>query len=124
MQLSMVTFSVARATLSAYELFSTMASSLGELTVVLEIRTFLQQSTLMPSRLVSITRPSIRKLSTPVGRMPKWPPLRIVMPWMYTLLHSFRELALLPLSGADSAAPLATTPLPLMLTGPYVLALG
>src|SRR6266545_2941555 len=39
MQLSMVTFSVARATLNAYELFSTIASSPGELTVVLEIST-------------------------------------------------------------------------------------
>jgi hypothetical protein len=123
MQLSMVTFSVARTSLSAYELFSTIASSLGELTVVLEIRTFLQQSTLIPSRLVSITRPSMRKLSTPVGRMQKWPPLSIVMSRMATLRHCFRAIALLPCNGADSSLPPRTSPRPSMVPGPEMVML-
>ena len=86
--------------------------------MVLEIRTFLQQSTLIPSRFVSITRLSIRKLSTPVGRMPKWPPLTIVMSWMRTLRHSFSAMALLPCNGPDSWLPPRTRPVQSILPGP------
>ena len=51
-----------------------MPSSLGELTVQFDTRTFWQQSKSMPSRFVSILRLSSVQLSTPVARMPKWPP--------------------------------------------------
>jgi hypothetical protein len=51
-----------------------MPSSFGELTVQLATRTFWQQSKSMPSRFVSIFRPSHVQLSTPVARIPKWPP--------------------------------------------------
>ena len=54
-----------------------MPSSQGELTLQLETRTLRQQSMSMPSRLVSIFRLSMVRLSTPVARMPKWPPCRI-----------------------------------------------
>src|SRR5436305_4447463 len=100
-----------------------MPSSFGELIVEFEIRTFLQQSTLMPSRLVSITTLSMRKLSTPVGRMPKCPPLRIVMSLISTLRHSFNEIALLPFNGADSALPPLTSPLPSITPGPAIVML-
>ena len=63
----------------------------------------------------------MRKLSTPVGRMPKWPPLTIVMSRMATLRHSLSAIALFPLSGADSALPPATRPLPSILPGPSMV---
>jgi hypothetical protein len=117
----MVTFSVTLASPSAYELLSTIASSLGELTVVLEMRTFLQQSMSIPSRLVSMTRPSIRKLSTAVGRMQKWPPLTMVTSRMATLRHRLSAIALLPCSAADSLLPPETRPLPSIVPGPWMV---
>jgi hypothetical protein len=71
-----------------------MASSLGELTLVLEMRTLRQESISMPSRLVSIFRLSMVRLSTPVARMPKWPPLRMEKSRSVTLRQSFSAMAL------------------------------
>ena len=70
-QFVIVTRSVARAKPSPYELFRQIASSQGELILQLETWTFRQQSMSIPSRLVSIFRLSIVKLSTPVARMAK-----------------------------------------------------
>src|ERR1700722_3444367 len=70
-QLVIGTFSVGLNIPSAKQLFRQMPSSYGELTVQLEIRTFLQQSMSIPSRLVSSLRLSSVKLSTPVARMAK-----------------------------------------------------
>ena len=78
-----------------------MPSSLGELTVQLETRTFLQQSMSMPSRLVSIFRLSIVKLSTPVARMPKWPPWKIVKSRRMTLRQFLSAIDLLPMPAAS-----------------------
>src|ERR1019366_3879282 len=72
-----------------------MPSSQGEFTVQLETRTFLQPSMSMPSRLVSIFRLSIVKLSTPVARMAKWPPAKIVKSRITTFRQSLSAMALL-----------------------------
>ena len=95
-QLEMVTFSVARASPSAYELLGTMPSSQGEFTVQLETRTLRQQSMSMPSRLVSIFRLSMVRLSTPVARMPNHPPCRMEKSLRSTLRQFLSAMALLP----------------------------
>ena len=53
----------------------------------------------MPSRLVSILRLSMVRLSTPVARMANHPPCRMEMSLMVTLRQSLRLMALLPRSG-------------------------
>ena len=73
-----------------------MPSSHGELIVQLLMRTLRQQSMSMPSRSVSIFTLSIVRLSTPVARIAKCPPLRIVTSRMITLRQSFSAIALLP----------------------------
>src|SRR2546423_1803730 len=73
-QFVMVMFSHGRGSPSAYVLLGQIPSSLGELTVQLDMRTLRQQSMSTPSRLVSIFNPSSVQLSTPVARMPKCPP--------------------------------------------------
>ena len=77
-----------------------MPSSHGELTVQLETRTLRQQSMSMPSRLVSILRLSMVKLSTPVARMPNRPPWRMEKSLRMTLRQFLRAMALLPTPGA------------------------
>src|SRR5436190_23245001 len=99
----MVTFSVARAYPSANELLGQMPSSNGELTVQFEMRTFLHASTSMPSRLVSILRLSIVRLSTPVARIAKCPPCRIVISRRFTLRQFFSAIALLPQPGSTAS---------------------
>ncbi len=71
----------------------------GEFTLQLETRTFRQQSMSMPSRLVSIFRLSIVRLSTPVARMPKCPPWRMEKSRRMTLRQFFRAMDLLPVPG-------------------------
>jgi hypothetical protein len=61
-------FSVARANPSACVPFKTMASSLGALTLLPEIRTLRHESRSMPSRLVSMVRLSIPSLRAPAMR--------------------------------------------------------
>ena len=79
-----------------------MASSQGELTLVFETCTLRQQSMSMPSRLVSIFRLSMVKLSTPVARMPKCPPCRIEKSRSVTLRQFFRLMDLLPTPGSSA----------------------
>ena len=79
-----------------------MASSHGELTVQFETRTFLQQSMSMPSRSVSIFRLSMVRLSTPVNRSPKWPPLSSEKSRRMTLRQFFNPMALLPTPGCSA----------------------
>ena len=55
------------------------------LTLEFEMRTLRQESTSIPSRLVSIMMLSIVKLSTPVARIPKWPPVAIEISRSVTL---------------------------------------
>src|ERR1039457_6153269 len=86
----MVTFSVGRANPRPWLAFRTMASSLGELTLVLEILTLRQESISIPSRLVSILRLSMVRLSTPVTRIPKCPAVKTEKSRRVTLWHSFR----------------------------------
>ena len=90
----MVTFSVGRGAPSAKVPLKTMASSLGELTLVFEMRTLRQLSMSMPSRLVSILMLSMVRLSTPVTRMPKWPPFEIETSRMVTLWQSLKATVL------------------------------
>ena len=78
-----------------------MPSSHGELTVQLETRTLRQQSMSMPSRLVSILRLSIVRLSTPVARTPNQPPWRMEKSLRITLRQFFSAIALLPTPGAE-----------------------
>src|SRR5262245_65425757 len=73
----MVTFSVDCAKPSPYELFKQIPSSHGELILQFETRTLRQQSMFIPSRLVSIFKLSMVRLSTPVARIPKCPACRI-----------------------------------------------
>ena len=89
-----VTFSVARAWLSPNELLRQMPSSPGELTLQLEMRTLRQASMSMPSRLVSIFKLSMVRLSTPVARIANQPPCRMVRSLMLTLRHHFSEIDL------------------------------
>ena len=77
-----------------------MPSSQGELTVQLETRTLRQQSMSMPSRLVSILRLSMVRLSTPVARMPNHPPCRMEKSLRMTLRQFLSAMALLPTPGA------------------------
>ena len=79
-----------------------MPSSQGEFTLQLETRTLRQQSMSMPSRLVSIFRLSMVRLSTPVARMPKWPPCRIEKSRRRTLWQFFSAMALLPTPGSSA----------------------
>ena len=106
----MVTFSVARAYPSANELFGQIPSSHGEFTVQFDTRTLRQQSMSMPSRLVSIFRLSIVKLSTPVARMPKWPPCRMEKSRRITLWQFFSAIALLPTPGCFGDEVLVAVP--------------
>ena len=73
-----------------------MPSSHGELTEQFETRTLWQQSMSIPSRLVSIFRPSIVRLSTPVARIPNQPPCWIVKSRRITLRQFLSAIALLP----------------------------
>ena len=50
----------------------------------------------MPSRLVSMVRLSIVRLSTPVARIPKCPPFRIEKSRSVTFRQSLRAIALSP----------------------------
>src|SRR5690349_24361960 len=79
-----------------------MPSSQGEFTVRFETRTLWQQSKSTPSRSVSITTLSTVKLSTPVARTQKCPPLRKETSRMVTLWQFFRLTALSPTPGLDS----------------------
>ena len=101
-QLVMVTISVGRAKPRPNELFRQMASSQGELTLVFETRTLRQQSMSIPSRLVSIFRLSMVKLSTPVARMAKCPPCRIEKSRSVTLRQFFKLMALLATPGCSA----------------------
>src|ERR1041385_8249901 len=91
-QFVIVTFSVARANPSAYELFKTIASSFGELTLQFETRTLRHESRSKPSRFVSTLTLSIVRLSTPVASRAKCPPLRIEKSRSKTLRQSFNEI--------------------------------
>ena len=84
-----------------------MPSSHGEFTLQFEMRTLRQQSTSMPSRLVSIFRLSMVRLSTPVARMPKWPPCKIEMSRRVTLRQFFRLIDLLPTPAASTRSPIS-----------------
>src|SRR5216684_2115820 len=77
-----------------------MPSSQGEFTLQFEMRTLRQQSTSIASRLVSIFRLSMVRLSTPVARMAKCPPCRIEMSRRVTLRQFFRLMDLLPTPAA------------------------
>src|ERR1700758_1727323 len=101
----MVTISVARAYPSANELFRQMPSSHGEFTEQFDTRTFRQQSISIPSRLVSIFRLSIVKLSTPVARIPKWPPCRMEKSRNNTSRQFFKEMDLFPTPGTSATGP-------------------
>src|SRR5438477_1564035 len=67
-----------------------MPSSHGELTLQFEMRTLRQQSTSIASRLVSIFRLSMVRLSTPVARMAKCPPCKMDISRRVTLRQFFR----------------------------------
>src|SRR3984957_5123969 len=101
----MVTFSVARAYPSAKELLGQIASSQGEFTEQLETLTLRQQSMSMPSRLVSIFRLSIVKLSTPVASTPKCPPFRIEKSRSVTLRQFFSAIDLLATPACSAIGP-------------------
>ena len=76
-----------------------MASSQGEFTVQFETRTLRQQSMSMPSRLVSIFKLSMVRLSTPVARMANHPAASMEKSRRITLRQFFRAIALLPTPG-------------------------
>ena len=71
MQLVMRMCSQSTGRFRAYELFSTMASSVGVFTFVLLTVKYLQQSMSMPSRLVSMVTLSMVPISQPVTMMAK-----------------------------------------------------
>src|SRR6266536_4135701 len=95
----MVRFSVARAYPRANELLGQMAASQGELTLQFETRTLRQQSMSIPSRLVSIFKLSIVRLSTPVARMANQPAANMEKSRKIMLRQFFRAIALLPTPG-------------------------
>src|SRR5579863_9606861 len=117
----MVTLSVGRAYPSPKELFKQIPSSHGELTLQFEMRTFLQQSTSMPSRLVSIFRLSMVRLSTPVARIAKCPPCTIEKSRSVTLRQFFRLISLFPTPGSRGLSPLPRlSPFPQIKPGPKI----
>src|SRR5437868_1980856 len=81
-----------------------MPSSQGEFTQQLEIRTLRQQSASMASRLVSIVRLSIVRLSTPVARIAKCPPCKIEMSRNVTLRQFFRLIDLFPTPAGNTVS--------------------
>src|SRR5581483_9762149 len=105
MQFVMVTISVVRAYPSANELFRQIPSSHGEFTPQFEIRTLRQQSTSIPSRLVSIFRLSIVRLSTPVARIPKCPPCKIEKSRSSTFRQFLSAMALLATPACSATGP-------------------
>src|ERR1700688_3849728 len=117
----MVTWSVDRAYPSPKELFKQIPSSQGELTLQFEMRTLRQQSTSMPSRLVSIFRLSMVRLSTPVARIAKCPPCKIEKSRNVRLRQFFRLIDLFPTPTSRGLSPLPRLrPLPQIKPGPKI----
>src|SRR4051812_29154524 len=92
-------FSHGRGAPRAYELFKTIASSIGALTVQLTTWTSRQQSMSNPSRFVSTFTLSKVSRSTPVARTAKWPQSRRETSRIVTLRQFFSAIALLPTIG-------------------------
>ena len=122
----MVKFSVGRAYPSAKELLGQIPSSHGEFTVQFDTRTLRQQSMSMPSRMVSMSRLSIVRLSTPVASTPNHPPSRILKSRSSTSRQFFKAMVLLPTPGLVSSGRSASfshprlSPLPQINPGPVI----